>query len=215
MSVLDTALLTELQGMLAETENAGASWSSGMWTADEVLGYLNESQQELLTGTALVLTRATIACTPHQLRHPLPARCIAVQRVAWVRAHDGRVFPLDPADTWQLDGGISDWRTNPGVPRCYDDSDTQSLTIQVAPAPSVNGTLRVTYLALPTDFTGGGVAAAVPDEVTPGILWRTLGRMLRKEGRAKDTIRADHCDQRFELVLEAVKILMRGWEAGG
>jgi hypothetical protein len=212
MALTDQDILTEVQGLLAETENGGASYSSGMWTADEVLGYLDDRQQGVVTTTGLKLTRATLACAAGVLRHDLPADWIATQRLAWVRARDGRVFVLDRCDIWELDAALSGWRSALGTPQAYTDTDTPTLQVQVAPAPAEAGELRITYLALPTKPTGTGAPLTVPDEVAPGLVWGTIGRMLRKEGRAKDTARADAADQRYQLVVEAVKLLLRGWE---
>lgn len=211
--MLDTDIITEVQGLLAETENGGVSWSSGMWTPTEVFEYLDDKQQGLITNTAIVLKRAVLACTPYVLRQDLPQDWIATQRLSWVRMSDGRVFVLQRADPWELDAAAPTWRGTPGIPESYSDSDTPTLQVEIAPAPNAAGTLAITYLALPAATDGSGVTLTVPDEAAPGLVWGTIGRMLRKEGRAKDIARADAADQRYQLVVEAVKVLLAGWEA--
>lgn len=213
MSVLDTAIMEEVQGLLGETENLGASWSSGMWTSAEAFGYLDDRQQGLIADTGVVLKRATLACSPFVLRQAYPPDWIATQRLAWVRARDGRVFVLQRSDAWELDAAGDTWRSVAGIPESYSDSDTPTLQVEIAPAPSEAGSLRITYLALPTTTDGSGVPLTVPEECAPGLVWGTIGRLLRKEGRAKDVSRADAADQRYQLVVEALKALLAGWEA--
>jgi hypothetical protein len=213
VSVLDQDILSDVQSLVAEPLDGGASWPSGMWTTAEVLSELNTRQQELLRDSGMVLTRTTVGCVPHLLRHELPDDTIALQRVAWVRASDGRVFVLDRADEWELDTSHSTWRSEPGVPALYTDADVPTRVIRIAPAASVVGTLRLTYLAVPTAFSGAGVAATIPDDTTVGLVWGTLADLLSKEGRARDAARAQIAEQRATLVLEVVKLILQGWEA--
>ncbi len=218
MAVTDQALLSDVQSLVAEPLDGGLTWPSEMWNAAEVLGLLDEAQQELIADTACVLKRVAIPCVPHVLRHDLPADFLLIQRLTWVRASDSRVFVLDPADIWQLDAalaaGVGNWRVAPGTPAFYTMGDVPTRTVQIAPAASVPGSLQLTYLALPTPFTGLGAVAEVPDDVTVGIVWQTLEHMLTKEvgARAHDPGRAAVAGERARMIRETVKLLLQGWE---
>ena len=82
MAVTDTTIVTEMQDSLGEPEIA-ATWTSGHWTAAEVIAYLNQRQYQFLRETGVILTRGTIAANPNTLRHTLPADWVATRRVAW------------------------------------------------------------------------------------------------------------------------------------
>ncbi len=212
MAVTDQNILSDVQSLLAEPLDGGATWPSGQWTPSEVIGYLNDAQQELLSETAIVLTRATIACIPHLLHHTLPEGWIATQRAVWKR-YDGRRFILSRGDLWQLNNAYKDWKIEPGIPKLFTDADTPTLTIQLAPAPKVPGQLDILYLAIPTSFDGSGIVATIPDEVSVGLVWDTIQHQLTQEGRAKDPARAQVAEAKVQLVIEAVKLLLEGWEA--
>lgn len=214
MAITDQELLSDIQSLVAEPLDGGASFPSGMWTPSEVLHYLDENQQDIVESTALVLRRITIACTPHVLYQELPQGWIATQRLVWVRVSDNRHFVLHRSDIWELDAALgASWRQQSGIPGYYTDADVPTLTVQIAPAPSVPGTLKLTYLAVPTLFTGAGAAAEIPDEPTVGLVWGTISHMLTKDSRAKDPARAALAQQRMRMANEAVRLILQGWEA--
>lgn len=210
--VTDQDVLSDIQSLLAEPVDGGATFPSGMWEPSEMRSYLNEVQQDVIRSTGCVLTRVPLACAPHVNRHALPQDWIATQRLTWVRASDSRVYVLERSDIWELDAALPNWRNLSGTPAYFTDGDVPSATVQIAPAASVPGTLKLLYLALPAVTTGAGVPLTIPDDMAVGLVWGTLAHALTKEGRAKDPARAAFAQQRFEMIDEAVNLLLRGWE---
>ncbi len=210
MSVTDQQIFDNVQSLLAESIDSGATWSSGMWTVAEMLEYLNDRQQRAIAELGAVVKRTTISCNPHLLRQELPGDWIATLRLVWVRASDSRHFVLERSDLWDLDSAKSNWRVDPGIPEVYDDADQPTRTVMIVPAPSAAGTLKLTYLGLPTAFTGSGVASDLPDELAATLLpWGVVEDALSKEGRAKDP-RAAVAGAQAGLAAEAVKLLLLG-----
>jgi hypothetical protein len=213
MALTDQQLLSEIQSLLAEPIDGGATWPCGQWPATEVVKYLNDAQQEFVAETGVVLTRpAAYACVAGQELQDIPEGTIAIQRLVWVRTSDSRRFVLSPGDLWQMSHGLPTWRSG-GVPKLYSLADTPQLKVRLAPIPNVAGTLELTSLAIPTPFTGAGVAVSIPDEVAEGIVWQTIANQLTQEGRAKDPGRAAVAAEFSDLILDAVKLLLQGWEA--
>jgi hypothetical protein len=209
MSVLDTQILSEIQSHLVEPENAGASYASGFWTAAEVLDYLNGRQYQFLRETLVLLGPATLATTPNVLRHPLPQGWIATYDVQWHDA-DGGWKELPPADSYSADHAIPTWDFEQApAPQVHSDGDQQTLTIQVAPAPSDAGLLEILYAQLSTLLTGAGVALEVPDEFAPAIKWGVIADMLSKVGRAMDPERSAYAEARYAEGVEAARVMLR------
>lgn len=215
MPLTDQDILSDVQSLLAEPIDGGVSWPSGMWTPIEAANAIDHVQNDLMM-TGIVLKRVTgIVCIPHVLRHDLPDDVIQLVRVVWVRALDGRRFPLDPTDIWELDAvlysGTTNWRQEAGIPKFYTTSDVPAGVIQLAPAPSLVGSLEITYVPAPVTVDGSGIPLSVPDDFSVMLTWGTIMHLLTKEGRAKDPARAALADQRVQLATEATKLILKGW----
>lgn len=207
--IIDTQLITEIQFLLVEAQDP-TRWSSGMWTPDETETYLDNSQQDLFVSAAPVISRLATPTTPNLLRQPMPADWIATWDLAWQDASSGAWYPLERAETWDLDALIPDWRYTPGRPRFWTEADGQTLTVQIVPAPLGAGQLEFLYLANPAPLGHAGAAITAPDDFAPGIVWGAVSRMLSKIGRASDPSRAALAKQLGDLPTEAAKLILMG-----
>lgn len=213
MSITDQQVLNEIQGHLLETQNSGASWSSGHWTASEVITYLNQKQYDFLKRTSLLLSRNTLATTPQEIRQPLPADCILIHRVVWKSAL-GVYSEVPRGDGFEADHAQGDWPYNTAtdnIPHLYTDGEIPTLQIQVMPPVNDAGVLQILYVALSTTLSNSGVAFSVPDEFVPTIKWGVVAEMLGKVGRGQDPNRAAWANTQYELGIEAAKLMISGW----
>lgn len=209
----DQALLTDLQYTLVETPDGGASWGSGLWTRDEVVNVLTQRQNRLLKETLLLVTLAspnlTVNIGDHRIA--LPVDHLRTISAVW-RGNDGTVRELLRADSFEADHAISTWEsTNTVSPLVYMDYDPLTLQIQIAPAPSVAGTIELLYVANGTVLTGNGVALTVPDEWAHVVKYGSLADLLSKDGRGKDASRAAYSEQRFQLGIDLARLILEGW----
>lgn len=206
----DQDLLTELQNAMVETANGGASWPSGLWTVDELSGYLNQRQQRLLYATGCVLTRTTLATSPSVNRQPLPTDWIQTRRAVFLDAA-GVYHPLLRSENWGLDYGLPSWQsTLAPVPLVFNEDMTPSLEIQVAPATSDAGVLQILYVALGALLSNTGVVFAVPADLVPVVKWGVIADLLGKLNRAQDVQRTQYAEQRFAMGIAAVNLLLWG-----
>lgn len=211
MAITDQAIFNEIQNSLLETPNSGASYSSGHWTASEVIGYANTRQQEFLKLTGILLTRATLSTIPQINRHTLPTAHITTHRVVYLSAA-GVYTEIPRGDGYEADHGAADWPFNgTPVPAIYTDGEVPTTQIQTMPAASAIGVLQVLFVALPAILTGLGVALTVPDEFTPAIKWGIVSDMLGKVGRGQDPARAAWAEAQYQLGVEAAKVMLEGW----
>jgi hypothetical protein len=215
MSTTDQQLLNEVQYASLETPNSGASWPSGLWSADEIASYLNLRQRRLLYETGCVCKRGTLITVPNELRYPLPADWIQTRRAMWLDPGSG-VHPLLRSEIWYLDYGLVSWEeTFSKIPLVYMDDVLPTLEVQIAPASSDGGVLQLLYVAIGAALSNTGVAITVPDDLVPILKWGVLAEMFGKVGRAHDPEKAAYCEERFALGCTAATFLFWGADSTG
>ncbi len=211
MSFTDQEILTQMQYVMIETPDGGATWGSGLWTAAEVVNYLNQRQDKFLKDTQLQFGLANIPAVEGTLQYDLPDDWITTLRVVWID-EDGSTRELIRSNRWEADNGIPTWTIVEGPPIIYMDVDTPVLTIKVAPLPDVDGTIQVQYVPLAADLDGTGNIFTIPDEFVPSVKYGALADMWSKVGRAMDPQRAAYCQQRYMLGVEVANMLLHGWK---
>jgi hypothetical protein len=212
--MIDQDLLTGIQYAVIEPPDGGASWPSGLWSRDEVLSYLNQRQDRLLKETLIyVKTSADLAVANLTRLIALPTDWMRTVSVVWTGT-DGQVRELQRVDSFQVDHADSTLgRTATGMlPLYYMEYDTETLIIEIGPTPSgVQGTLSVLYVPVGVDLTGNGVSLLVPDELETAVKYGALADMLGKDGRGKDAVRSQYCEERYTMAVEAARLILEGW----
>lgn len=211
MSFTDQTVLTQMQYVMLETPNGGASWGSEMWTAAEVINYLNQRQNRFLKDTQLQIGLALIPATEGTNKYDLPDDWITTVRVVWVSSDDS-TRALGRSSSWEADHGMPTWTYVEGPPKLYMDVDTEVLTIKIAPLPDDDGTLQIHYVPLAALLDGTGELMTIPDEFVPTVKYGALADMFGKVGRAMDE-RAGYCQQRYEMGVEVAKMMLNGWKS--
>ena len=79
MSVTDLDLLGEIQLVLQED----ATFSNGLWSLTEVIGYFNQRQYRFLFETKILAAGATIGWVPSVPQQPLPTDWITTIAAMW------------------------------------------------------------------------------------------------------------------------------------
>ena len=194
---------------MIEPPNGGASWPSDLWTRDEVIDYLNERLDAFVKATHLKVAIEDIAIVPNTGRYSLPADWIATVRVYYT-PDSGQKKALGKSSGWEADHGIPTWPTA-ATPKLYMDAETPTLTIQIAPTPNTDGDIEVIYIANNTQITADGATLPYADEFCYIVKYGILADMFSKVGRAHDPARAAYCQQRFDLGVEATRILLQGF----
>lgn len=217
-TLTDRDLLTEMQLHLLEPSTDPAVWPSGLWEASEAIAALNQAQNTVLRQSLCQFTRAQLVTLAQTLRHPLPQDWIATQRVSFETADHAQVKEVPRGDLLQADLMYPDWMTEKtvGPPALWMDVDTDTTTIQVAPATLNAGWLWLLYVATGQSFDGHGVADAgvpitTPDDLSMLTKWEALGILLSKTGRAHDAERAAYCFARAALGIEALRVALAQW----
>lgn len=211
--MIDQSLLTAIQYAVVEPPDGGAAWPSGLWNRDEVLSYLNQRQDRLLKQSLIHVKTSPAIAVPALARVlALPADWLRTVSVVWT-GNDGQIRELQRVDLFEVDHADTDLsRTaTASLPLYYMEYDPANLEVEIGPAPTGVGSLSVLYVPVGTELTGNGVSILVPDELETSLKYGTLADMLGKDGRGKDPTRAAYGEERFQMGIEAAKLILEGW----
>ncbi len=213
-AVTDQQILNEIQYHFVETPDNGATVSSGLWTVDELVQYLNLRQYDFLKRTGLIIRRRCVTLPNGVARVDLPAGYILLHGVTW-RDIDPtrRVYrDLPPGDYFSVDQGRSDWEYNqsPYRPEIYILADIAQKQLGIAPVCQTTNELLLTLTELSTLLSNTGQQFTVPPEFVPGIKYGAMADALAKPGRGQDIERAQYCLSRYEESVEAAELLLNG-----
>ena len=179
---------------------------------------LSRRRDTFLLETGMVQTRTTQVITPVMGgRFPLSENVITIRRVAFQNT-TGTVTPLHREDVWAFNHFKPTWVQNPGraplVPLGYSVGEVPPLTLQIAPAPSDQGTLDLVSINRGPQWSPTlSRQVGIPDDWTWVIVFGALADLLSKDGLASDPSRAQYCQQRWEQGLELAKRASIVWSA--
>lgn len=216
MAVTDAQVMAEIQRTTLEGTGSNVLvWPSGMWSAQEVLDYLNQRQDRFLAACGLFWTVLQTPITTGTTAQPQPTNWLATILVA-IKNSAGLYRELPKMDAFELDLMEPTWPSDSSAtPRGYYEADGDTLTLYVAPTPTdVGSALERYYVSKGTTFTGLGVNFLVPDEFTPTIKYGVLADMLGKVGSGQNLSLAAVCEQRWTEGLEMAALMTtEGWFA--
>lgn len=199
-------LLDEIQRHLLEDPNGGQTWSSGLWTQDEVLALLNERIANFMVETGIIQQRVTIPIVVGQGAYNLPTDWIEIRRVVLTAGAVSTELPR--VDLTELSSWTPGWEDTPGTPTCYMEVPNPSLTIRLNAVPTGTGTLELTGIQLPPLAVAGCLALPLPDEWMVYVKWGVMADLLSKEGEANDVQRAKLCEARYGEGVSLAKLLL-------
>lgn len=212
-SVTDQQLMSLIQLALLEPDDAGATWPSGMWSAADVVGYINNRQRQFLAETGITRAISFVNGVASQAAYAIPQTTIDVTRAAW---GTGSLSPsgfvdLAREDSWELDEGTDNWpQAAAQQPSAYRTNLLGVQQIQLTPTPNDIGLLELTTTDTGATVTGAGVALSIPDDWTPYLAFGVMADMLSKQGEACDPDRAAYCASRWAEGIALGRLMIEG-----
>lgn len=207
MAILDTEFMEQLQRMLIEAPDAGATWPSGLWTRAEVLGYINNRQDRFLKETLLISSWLSTPVSPGQSQQDLPESWLATRNAFIVQ--DGHTLPLRPVSRREADCMLPEWETDLGTPLGYISEEWATRQMALVPAPLVDGVLHLFAALVGAVVDGSGIQLTIPDDCEPYLMYGVLADMFGKQGRAYDAPRATYCESRFDEGVQLAQALLK------
>ena len=213
--ILDTAFLTEIQYGVIEAPDAGATFPSGLWTAAEVLAYLNQRQQRFVRSTRIYIGFANVAVAGSTSRVDLQAEGLEdvgqIVRVVWETAAGAKV-ELPASDMFAADAYDRTWSVDEQPqPLAHNVTDVPTLTVLLIPTPSAAGTLWVSFVPTAPTVDRSGQPLTVPVEFALGLKWGVFADMLGKPGTSHDPQRAAYAEARYREFEDFAQRMIQGF----
>lgn len=208
--MVDQDLLTELQYALLEPPDGGQSWPSEVWSRDEVMTQLNHGCDHVSRETQAVLSEIEQFVIAGALSVSVPGDWLMTASLAWRTFPQDVRSPLIPLDAFEADAARPGWEVNRATPIGYCDLDTNTLELRLVPTPDITGVLEHVYVPAPPTITGNGMDLPFPDELLTAVKYMALHLLLRSLTRLQDVERAAYCEQRTQIQVEAITILLSG-----
>jgi len=208
-TVTDQSLFEEMEYHLLEPSTPGTWSGSEQFTAQDLTTAIQQRRDQFLIETGCVLTHSTLSSgLPATGRVGLPTSVIDVRRLAYLDA-TGRYTHIGRVDENQLFAYAQGWSVNPGPVQAYSVVATPPVTVQLAPIPSVSGTLDLVTVNSGVALNPAtGVVLGVPDDLAWVIKWGALCDLLTKDGPPSDPFRAKYCEQRWKEGVELARVTM-------
>jgi hypothetical protein len=210
----DQDLIAQMQYHLLEPATPTLWSGTEQFTLLDMTDALQRRRNQFLAETSCVVTRSTQASAAAPIvRNDLPDTTIGTNRVAWITP-GGTYYTLWREDEWALTTFYNSWPSAYESPSAYSASAVPPITIQVAPAPTVTGTLELLTVSAPANLNpAAGVLMNIPDDFCWVVKWGALADLLSKDGPAMDPSRAAYCEQRYQSGVDLARqssILIQG-----
>lgn len=218
MSTLVSTLLARICVDLQED----TSFSSNLWSATEMLEYVNYSEVDFLrrTGITKVDISFTVGgsggsilsgvefygyaeyydtgITPvvippgSTITFPKPIWCMDIERISFNQIR------LYRTTIWDLQRENHSWAIQPaGNPRYYHEDNLSINTFQVDRMPVAGGIFRIFADYLPPRHLTSNEYISVPDAWEQYIRWLVLSLALSKDGDGQDLARSKYAQDRY------------------
>lgn len=199
-NVLDRDEIRLLQYHIMEPPTPTGWTGTPQFTLDDLTQTLQRRLDLYKFATGQVITNEIVVVTPDSVgRVVMPLMITDLRRVAWVSS-DGLIpptlttTPVLRASEWDMNAYARAWPTavpaTPTRPLGYSVSETPPLRLQLAPAPTLIGTLDTLAVVRCPDLSPvTGVLLGIPDDFCWVPKWGALMDMLATSGPASDPTR--------------------------
>ncbi len=208
--VTDVNLFTIVQYHLLEPAT-GTTWTgTPMFTMNDLASSLQRRWDEILSVSGCTISNGLVAAIPGQVRKQLPDYVLDIRRVAWfpepVNEEDNVVSNVVwPEDIWSLQAFESPYTLHEqGAPFAYAVSSQPPVTFDVDTPPQQEGNYELLtvnasqYVFDPSNPT----TINIPTDFCWILKWGMLADLLSKESEAKDLLRAEYCNKRYQQGLK-------------
>ncbi len=206
-TVTGQQIFQQIEDLLLEPVTSGTWAGSEQFTADDLTSAIQNSRDQFLLETGLVLQHVT-GVTGNILtgRFDMPDDTIDLRRAAYFDAN-GNYTLLWRSDEYELNAYAQNWSVNPGPPSVYSIVATPPVRVQVAPLPNIPGTLDLITIdaGAPVDPTTT-TTLGIPDDFAWVVKFGALSDLLSKDGPPSDPFRAQYCDKRWEEGIQLARV---------
>lgn len=218
-TLMEYHLLEPVAGNFPATGPSSPWTGTKMFSINDLMNAVQRRRDEILSVTGCSVTQSTVPLTPNITRTILPENVLDVRRVAYFALSGGSgygeggygngpyggnsiidAFPLYRDDVWAFQAFESNWTTNSaGTPSSYAMSSQPPISFDVDTPPTLPGNYElITVNAGPILTTQTATLLGIPDDFSWVLKWGALADLFSKQGEAKDELRAQYCNKRYQ-----------------
>jgi hypothetical protein len=188
MTITVQQMLSKIAFDLQETDY---TFSTGLWTVDEVYGYLNHAIRQFINDTGVVEVDNTILTQVGIRNYDRPDDAGDIDRIAFDGKRVRRVSLFD------LMSKNPSWRASSGVPQYYHEDGLSVIAFELDKLPTKVGNLRIFSDLIHTDLANLTDVFPLPDCWEQYVRWEALSYALQKDGEVQDLPRADWAHKKY------------------
>lgn len=128
-----TTSVDSLLTIMARHLQEDSTFSSTLWNATELIGYIADADREFITRTGAVKQVNNVRATSGTGTYAEPADCIDTERVAW------NAKKMYPQTRFELDSQDPNWKAANGPPKRYHRDHLPPKQFEVWPKPNTDG----------------------------------------------------------------------------
>ncbi|HKT90088.1 MAG TPA: hypothetical protein VJQ59_16705 [Candidatus Sulfotelmatobacter sp.] len=205
-NVTDEDLIKAMEYHLLEPPTPTSWTGTDQFTLSDLSDALTRRTNQFLLDTSCVMSSSQIATGVVPSGRFALADTTTIVRQVNFQPTGGDWVSLWAEDNWSIDAANNSIQS-PGTPEVYSLSETPKLTVRLSPAPNLPGTMELVTVECPAQFTPpSGAAMNVPDDYTWAIKFGALADLFGRDGQARDPMRAQYCEQRYQEGVIAARI---------
>lgn len=176
--------------------------ASVQFTEDDLLEAVQRRRDEILSTTSCTQTRRTVGAVNGRIT--LNDLVIDMRRMAYLPNLPGVNSTVWPDDTWAEQSFDPLFTLNPtGVPDIYRMSIQPPLAFEVNRPPAFAGSYELLTVDAGAALTiGTPTVIPIPNDWTHVLKWGALADLFGRESNAKDPLRQQYCEQRYQMGLK-------------
>jgi hypothetical protein len=205
MTITISQMLSKISLDLQEGSNTGSGdFNFGLWTAAEIMGYINYALGCFLNDTGVVITDNTITASIGTSLYTRPTNAADIDRISFNGKRLRRVSSFDLASRDYK------WRSRSGIPQFYHEDGIQISSFELDKMPTSPGAIRIFADLLPSEVTNTTDVFPMPDCWEPYIRWETISFCLQKDGEAQDLPRAEWAHNKYLFGVSLAQRIVAG-----
>ena len=206
-TVTDRDIFQAIEYALLEPITASGWAGSEQFNDADIISAIERRRNQFLLETGAVLQHSTLfSGLPANGRVDVADTVIDVRRVSYFDATNTYNL-LWRTDEGELFAWLQGWNMNPAPVQAYSVIATPPLRIQLAPIPSVSGTLDLVTINAGIPLNPAiPITLGVPDDFSWVIKFGALCDLLTKDGPPADPFRAAYCESRWREGVELARV---------
>ena len=193
-----------LDKIAVDLQEDDRTFPSGLWTASEIIGYINYACGYFLNDTGIIVVDNSISTTAGTRLYDRPVNGSDILRISF----DGK--RLVRVSLFDLTAINYKWRETSGIPKKYHEDGLSIDQFELDKVPTRTGTIRVFSDYLSPQLSSELDIFPMQDCWEQYIRWEAISFSLQKDGETQDLERADWAHKKYLFGVNLAKRITQG-----